>query len=85
MQEAIVTTIITSFCLLIGNIIVAKVNADKTRALQESDQKQMKQELSELKDRVNEHNNYAIEIPLIKKDISYIKEQINEFKGGINK
>ena len=78
MNEAIATTIISSLCVLIGSIITVVVSSSKARAVQDLEQQHIKESLKELQDRVDEHNNYAIEIPLIKQDIAYIKKRIND-------
>lgn len=77
MNEAILTTIISSVCVLIGSIITVIVTNSKSRALSTLEQEHIKEQIKILSDRVDEHNNYAIEIPLIKKDISYIKERLD--------
>lgn len=76
MTEAIVTTVISSLCVLIGSVITVVVTNNKTKAVTKIEQDYIRKELQELKDRVDEHNNYAIEIPLIKQDIKYIKENL---------
>lgn len=76
MSEAIVTTIISSICVLVASVVATVVTARKNRIISEMEQKHIKEEIEELKDRVDEHNNYAIEIPLIKQDITYIKEKL---------
>lgn len=76
MSEAIVTTIISSICVLIASVVATVVTARKNRIISELEQRHIKEELQELKDRVDDHNGYAIEIPLIKKDIQYIKENL---------
>ena len=76
MSEAIVTTIISSICVLVASVVATVVTARKNRIISDMEQKHIKEEIEELKDRVDEHNNYAIEIPLIKQDITYIKEKL---------
>lgn len=75
-MEAIITTVISSLCVLIGSIITVVVTNNKTKAVSKLEQDYIKNELKELKERVDEHNNYAIEIPLIKQDIKYIKDNL---------
>lgn len=82
MNDAIITTIISSALLLIGTIITVVSTSNKNRIIAEQEQKLLKAEIKDLKERVDEHNNYAIEIPLIKKDISYIKEQLNNGRSA---
>lgn len=75
-MEAIITTVISSLCVLIGSIITVVVTNNKAKAVSKLEQDYIKNELKELKERVDEHNNYAIEIPLIKQDIKYIKDNL---------
>lgn len=76
MTDAIITTVISSICVLLGSIITVIVTNNKNKAVAKIEQDYIKRELSELKNRVDEHNNYAVEIPLIKQDIKYIKENL---------
>ena len=77
MNEAIITTIISSLCVLIGSVITVIVSNSRNRAVSELERNHIKESLKKLAERVDEHNNYAIEIPLIKQDIEYIKEKLN--------
>lgn len=77
MSEAIMTTIISSVFLLIGTIVTVAVSSSKNRAIAVLEQQGIKEQIRILTDRVDEHNGYAVEIPLIKKDIAYIKEFLN--------
>lgn len=76
MSDAIITTIISSVLLLLGTVVTVVATAYKNRVVSENEQTHIKEQLTELKERVDEHNNYAVEIPLIKKDIEYIKERL---------
>lgn len=77
MSEVIMTTVISSLFVLIGTIISVWVTHNKTKALSNMEQENIKEAIRILTERVDEHNGYAIEIPLIKKDIEYIKEKLN--------
>ena len=78
MNEAIVTTIISSVCVLLASVVTTIITNRKNRIIAEIERNYIKQELKELKDRVDNHNNYAVEIPLIKQDIAYIKEELKK-------
>lgn len=78
MNDAIITTVISSVFLLIGTIITVIATANRNRIITDQEQQHIKEELKKLSDRVDLHNNYAVEIPLIKKDISYIKEELKK-------
>lgn len=75
-MDAIITTVISSVCVLLGSVITVIVTNNKNKAVSKLEQDYIKNELKELKERVDEHNNYAIEIPLIKQDIKYIKDNL---------
>ncbi len=75
-MDAIITTVISSVCVLLGSVITVIVTNNKNKAVAKLEQDYIRQELKELKERVDEHNNYAIEIPLIKQDIKYIKDNL---------
>ena len=77
MNDAILTTIISSAFILLGTIITVVATNSRNRAVAELEQKNIKESIKALSERVDVHNNYAIEIPLIKKDIAYIKERID--------
>lgn len=80
MSDAVMTTIISSVFLLIGTIITVVVSSSKNRAIATLEQQGIKEQIRVLTDRVNEHNGYAIEIPLIKQDIAYIKEGLKQWE-----
>lgn len=75
-MDAIITTVISSVCVLLGSVITVIITNNKNKAVSKLEQDYIKNELKELKERVDEHNNYAIEIPLIKQDIKYIKDNL---------
>lgn len=75
-MDAIITTVISSVCVLLGSVITVIVTNNKNKAISKLEQDYIRKELKELKERVDEHNNYAIEIPLIKQDIKYIKDNL---------
>lgn len=76
MTEIIITTIVSSVFTLAGVVITVLASSRKNRIISDMKQEMIEERLSELSARVDEHNNYAIEIPLIQKDISYIREQL---------
>ncbi len=80
MSDAIITTLISSAFVLVGTIVSIVVTSNKNRAVTTMEQNHIKESIRKLTERVDEHNNYAIEIPLIKKDINYIKEYIKEWE-----
>lgn len=80
MNDAIITTIISSVFLLLGTIITVVVTSRKNRIIAEMEQKQLKKEVQKLTERVNEHNNYAVEIPLIKQELKFIKENLEKWE-----
>ena len=83
MNEIILTTIISSGCLLIGTIITVLVSNSKIKNSMELKQKFQQGQIEEMKSDIKEHNNYAIHIPKIETEISNIKETLSEIKNKI--
>lgn len=82
METVIITTIITSVCTLLGVIITVVTGNKKQKAEMALTQQQQKQEIKEIKAQLKEHNNYAIAIPVIQKELEYIRGTLTELKQG---
>lgn len=82
MEPIIWTSIITSLCTLIGVIITVTASAKKQRTETELTQKEQQKEIEEIKKQLKEHNNYAVAIPVIQKEIEFIRETLNDIKHG---
>ena len=80
MEQAIITSIITSACTLLGVIITVIVSSRKTKTEMELTQKQQQKEIEEIKKQLKEHNNYATAIPVIQTELEFIRETLNDIK-----
>ena len=83
MDTAIIVSIISSMCTLVGVIITVRASARKQRIELELQQRYQQHEIEEIKSQLKTHNNYAGEIPVIQTEIKYISESISEIKKRI--
>lgn len=78
-----IVEIIPVLCSIITSIIavvtIIKSN-QKIRTELEMRVKSQQHQIEEMKQDIKEHNNYAVEIPVIRTEISYIKEMIGDIK-----
>lgn len=79
-MEGIITTIISSVCLLIGTVITVVVTNSKLKRELELRQQFQQTEIDELKQTIKEHNNYAKSIPVIETEIEFIKSMMENNK-----
>lgn len=73
MTEAIIVAAITSCVTLIGVLL----SNNKTQAVMET-------KVEELTREVREHNNFAKRVPLLEKDVDYIKEHLDNVEHQIH-
>lgn len=83
METAILTSIITSACTLIGVIVTVAVNSRKQRTIMELRQKEQQKEIDELRESIKQHNSYAVDIPVMKTQLSYIEKNLEEIKKKV--
>ena len=83
MDAAIITSIVTSLCTLIGVIITVLASANKQKTEMEIAQRQQQKEIDEIKKQLKEHNNYATTIPVIQTELKFLREDITEIKSKI--
>ena len=83
MDAAIITSIITSACTLIGVIITVVISSRKTKTEMEMQQKYQQSEIEELKKQLETHNNYAVQIPVIQTELTFIRENLTEIKKKV--
>lgn len=83
MDATIITSIITSACTLIGVIITVVVSSRKTKTEMEMQQKYQQREIEEIKKQLETHNNYAVQIPVIQTELSFIRENLTEIKKKV--
>lgn len=83
MDAAILTSIISSAATLAGVIITVVVSGKKTKTEMEMQQKYQQQEIEEIKKQLETHNNYAVQIPVIQTELSFIRENLTEIKKKV--
>ena len=83
METMILTTIISSGCLLLGTILTVIISNSKIKTALELKQKSQQYQIEEIKSDLKEHNNYATHIPKIETEIEHIKESINAIKNKV--
>ena len=83
METAILTSIISSICTLIGVIITVLASASKQKTEMAAAQQNQQKEIDEIKAQLKEHNNYANTIPVIQTELKYLREDIGEIKSKI--
>lgn len=81
MESAIITSVISSVCTLIGVIITVSVSAKKQRTEMEISQKFQQKEIDDIKDKLKQHNDYAVKIPVIETELKYIRENVTDIKN----
>ena len=83
MDTTIIATIISNLFTLLGVIITVVASSAKNKALMQQKIDYQQEQLNEMKEDIKEHNNYATNIPVIKAEISNIKETLSEIKNKI--
>ena len=74
--------IITGVLSLVGVIITNVSSNRKIENQLEVHQAVTETKLESLTDEVRKHNNFASRIPVIEKDIEYLKDEVAELKKG---
>ena len=80
-MEAIIIAIITGGLSLIGVIITNMMSNSKIEHQLQVNQAVTDTKLESLTDEVKKHNNFAIEIPVIKNDIQEIKKRMDKIEN----
>ena len=83
MGSTIIATIISNLFTLLGVIITVVASSAKNKALMQQKIENQQSQLNEMKEDIKEHNNYAVNIPVIKAEITNIKETLSEIKNKI--
>lgn len=79
-MEAIIIAIITGGLSLIGVIITNMMSNSKIEHQLQVNQAVTDTKLESLTDEVKKHNNFAIEIPVIKNEIQEIKKRVEKLE-----
>lgn len=80
-METIITGVITGGLALIGVIITNLTNHKTIENTLKINQAVMDTKLEALTDEVRKHNNFAVRVPIIEKDIEYLKHEVEEIKA----
>ena len=82
MSEAIIVALITGGVSLIGTILTILATTKKTNETLKVSQAVMDTKIDELTREVRQHNNFAMEIPVIKEQIKVINHRIDDLEEG---
>lgn len=82
MDSAIVVSMVTGGFSLIGIIITNVLSNRKIEHQLEVHQVVTETKLENLTNEVRKHNNFASRVPVIEKDIEYLKHEVEDLKGG---
>ena len=78
----IVVSVITGALTLIG-VIVTNIGSNRKMENQlELHQAVTETKLENLTEEVRKHNNFASRVPIIERDIEYLKHEVDDIKGG---
>ena len=80
MPEAVVTALITGGLALIGVIITNMSSHKSIENALKINQAVTDTKLEALTDEVRKHNNFAVRVPIIEKDIEFLKHEVEEIK-----
>lgn len=79
MPDAVIVALITGTCSIIGAIITGVITSGKSIHKMDITQAVMDEKIEELTREVRAHNNFAQRMPLVEKEITFIKERIDEY------
>ena len=82
MSDAVLSALITGGQALIGVVISNLATAHKTETVLKVNQAVTDARLQNLTDEVRRHNNFAVEIPVIKEQIKVINHRIGDLEKG---
>lgn len=82
MSEAIIVALITGGISLIGTVLTILAANKKTNENLKISQAVMDTKIDELTREVRQHNNFAMEIPVIKEQIKVINHRIDDLEEG---
>ena len=80
MPETVVTALITGGLALIGVIITNMSSHKSIENALKINQAVTDTKLEALTDEVRKHNNFAVRVPIIEKDIEFLKHEVEEMK-----
>lgn len=81
MDNQIIVAIISGLAVAIPSIITTVSTMNKLNIVQDEKLKTLTEQMVKLTDKVEQHNNYGIEIPQIKVRVSYLEDEVKEIKN----
>lgn len=81
MDNQIIVAIISGLAVAIPSIITTVATMNKLNIVQDEKLKTLTEQMVKLTDKVEQHNNYGIEIPQIKVRVSYLEDEVKEIKN----
>ena len=85
MNDVIIVALISSGCMLVGNIVVSvftyRASSNKIQKQMEIHQAVTDTKIDELTREVREHNNFAQRMPVVENEIKHIEGDIKTLKG----
>lgn len=81
MDNQIIVAIISGLAVAIPSIITTVSTMNKLNIVQDEKLKILTEQMVKLTDKVEQHNNYGIEIPQIKVRVSYLEDEVKEIKS----
>ena len=81
MDNQIIVAIISGLAVAIPSIITTVSTMNKLNIVQDEKLKILTEQMVKLTDKVEQHNNYGIEIPQIKVRVSYLEDEVKEIKN----
>lgn len=81
MDNQITVAIISGLCVALPSIIATVSTMNRNNAIQDEKLKLITEQMVKLTDKVEQHNNYGIEIPQIKVRVSHLEEEVKEIKN----
>ena len=80
----IVVALIGAIGTILSNIIIGRGQSKDIDAKLSENQAVMKERIDNLTKEVNKHNNFAEQIPDIKKDVQYIGERVTKLETRVD-
>ena len=81
----IIVAAIGAIATIVSNIFVSNKQSREMDAKLDKNQGIIEERISNLKESVDKHNNFAQKIPEIQTDIRYLKERVDKLEAKISK
>ena len=81
-DPSVITALISGLCVAIPTIISVIVTSSSREAVIEERMKFLSEKIDALSDKVQQHNNYAVRIAEIERDLKTLFRLVDEMKRG---